>query len=150
MDLQQRLLLLEQLGDYIVSDDAGWLAAKQKAYAHNKWFIPEFIDLQASNIGHTYLNKNNLQQWVQHYNIPEQTNSQKNIGIVMAGNMPMVGFHDFLSVFVSGHRQSVKLSSKDDVLIRYLVEQLMLWNDEVKQLVSFSELIEGADAYIAT
>ena len=48
----------------------------------------------------------------------------KNIGIVMAGNIPLVGFHDFLCVFISGHNQTIKLSSKDNILLKHLVEKL--------------------------
>jgi hypothetical protein len=150
MDLQQRLLLLERLGDYIVSDDVEWQATKEKAHYQNKWFIPDFINLQASNIGNIYLSKTNLADWASRYKVPQQVTNPKNVGIVMAGNIPMVGFHDFLSVFVSGHKQTIKLSSKDIVLTRHLIEKLMQWNDEVKEVVSFNDLIKSADAYIAT
>jgi hypothetical protein len=68
----------------------------------------------------------------------------------MAGNIPLVGFHDFLCAFISGHRQTIKPSSKDEVLIRHLVEHLCTLDASVKDLVSFSEMLKGCDAYIAT
>jgi hypothetical protein len=68
----------------------------------------------------------------------------------MAGNIPLVGFHDFLCVFISGHRQTIKPSSKDDVLIRHLVQHLNQRDAETLQSISFSEMLKGCDAYIAT
>ncbi|HEX4850333.1 MAG TPA: acyl-CoA reductase, partial [Puia sp.] len=69
---------------------------------------------------------------------------------VMAGNIPLVGFHDFLSVFISGHRQSIKPSSKDRILIRHLTEHLFQLDQEAKDLISFEDKLKGCDAYIAT
>jgi hypothetical protein len=74
----------------------------------------------------------------------------KNIGIVMAGNIPLVGFHDFLSVFISGHKQTIKLSSKDDILLKHLVEKMTAWEPSLAAVVSFAEMLKGCDAYIAT
>jgi hypothetical protein len=68
----------------------------------------------------------------------------------MAGNLPLVGFHDLLSVFICGHRQVIKLSSKDDVLTKHIVEKLVSWNKEVDDLISIRDLLKGCDAYIAT
>src|SRR5688500_12535685 len=122
MNLQNRIDLLKWLGEYISSDADTWKAAKERAYQQNTWFIPEFIDLAAGAIANTFLPEKELQDWVKQYNIPAENNSPKNVGIVMAGNIPMVGFHDFLCTFISGHRQTIKPSSKDDVLIRHLAE----------------------------
>jgi hypothetical protein len=68
----------------------------------------------------------------------------------MAGNIPMVGFHDFLCVFISGHRQTIKLSSKDETLLRHLVERLHEWDAQTKELIRFETMLKGCDAYIAT
>jgi hypothetical protein len=68
----------------------------------------------------------------------------------MAGNIPLVGFHDLLSVFISGHRAVIKPSSKDEALIKHLVKKLEEWNPEIKELISFQEMLKGCDAYIAT
>jgi len=68
----------------------------------------------------------------------------------MAGNIPLVGFHDFLCVFISGHKALIKPSSKDQVLIKHLIDKLGDWDEETKSLVSFSDMLKGCDAYIAT
>ena len=68
----------------------------------------------------------------------------------MAGNIPLVGFHDLLCVFITGHIAHIKASSKDEVLIKHLVSVLASWNDEINELISFSVMLKGCDAYIAT
>ena len=68
----------------------------------------------------------------------------------MAGNIPLVGFHDFLCVFISGHRQTIKLSSKDDILLKHLVQKMSEWEIIAGNYISFSEMLKGCDAYIAT
>ena len=68
----------------------------------------------------------------------------------MAGNIPLVGFHDLLSVFISGNRQKTKPSGKDDVLIRHLVDHMIKINKEVANWIEFAERLNGCDAYIAT
>ncbi len=150
MNLQKRIDLLKGLGEYISSNDDAWKAAKEKAYQQNTWFIPQFIELATNAIANTFLPGKVLQAWAKNYNIPEQNSAPKNVGIVMAGNIPLVGFHDFLCTFISGHRQTIKPSSKDEVLISHLVQYLHTLDASTKDLVSFSERLKGCDAYIAT
>jgi hypothetical protein len=150
MNLQQRIVLLDRLGEYILQDNDNWQATKQKASLQNSWFTPEFIDLATRNIALAFLQKDKLTAWTQQYNLPTENATPKNVGIVMAGNIPLVGFHDFLCVFITGHRQTIKPSSKDDVLIKHLVQQLSEWDETTRQLVTFAEMLKGCDAYIAT
>jgi hypothetical protein len=150
MNLQQRIVLLNRLGEYILQDNDNWQATKQKASLQNSWFTPEFIDLATRNIALAFLQKDKLTAWAQQYNIPAENAAPQNVGIIMAGNIPLVGFHDFLCVFITGHRQTIKPSSKDDVLIKHLVQQLCNWDEATRQLVTFAEMLKGCDAYIAT
>lgn len=150
MNLQQRIGLLEDLGQYILSNDANWQSVKERASRENGWFTLEFIEIATQSIAHSFLQKDILEKWVAHYQVPAENPNPKNIGIVMAGNIPLVGFHDLLSVFITGHKASVKLSSKDQVLIRHLVERLSAGNGEVSTLIDFASMLKGCDAYIAT
>ena len=68
----------------------------------------------------------------------------------MAGNIPMVGFHDLLSVFITGHKQKIKLSSKDDVLIPHLIKKINEWDPQTVNYISIADQLIGCDAYIAT
>lgn len=149
MNLQKRIEILVRLQKYLLSEDEEWQIIKSKAAVHNGWFIPEFIDLATKNICSAYLEKEKLEAWTNHYHLDDNIGG-KNIGIVMAGNIPMVGFNDMLCVFISGHKQTIKLSSKDDMLLKHVVTKMIEWEPEIAELILFSELLKGCDAYIAT
>jgi hypothetical protein len=150
MQLAKRLELLVQLQAYMVSNNEHWQAVKEEAYTHNGWFIPQFIDLAAKNIATYLLTRTHLQHWASSYNIPNEQPQQKTIGIVMPGNIPMAGFYNFSCVFLSGHRQRIKLPPTDDVLLKHLIKQLAEWDADVNNLVSFDDMLKGCDAYLAT
>jgi hypothetical protein len=149
MNLQNRIELLQRLQEYLLEDGDEWQNIKTKAGIANGWFIPAFVDLAARNIREEFLQKEKLEKWIAYYHLDDNIQS-KHIGIVMAGNIPMVGFHDLLCAFVCGHKQTIKLSSKDDILVKHLVEKMIEWNPDVIDLVGFAELLKGCDAYIAT
>lgn len=150
MILQERIELLCRLGQYINSNEAEWLAVKEKAYNQNQWFVPEFIESATTNIVQHFLQKPLLADWAAQYQIPSAPINPLQIGIVMAGNIPLVGFHDLLCVFVSGHYAVVKVSSKDEVLIKHLVKKMYEWDIRVQNWISFADRLNGLDAYIAT
>ncbi len=147
MNTEQRIDLLVRLGKYIAENGEAWQEAKQLAIIQNAWFTQEFIDLACSHISSEYLDEAKLRQWISKYQLP-QTVAQ--VGIVMAGNIPMVGFHDFLCGLVSGQRLLLKLSSKDAVLIPHLVRKMSEWEPEILTQIHFAEMLKGCDAYIAT
>lgn len=149
MNLLRRIALLEQLGKYMMSDEEAWALAKEEAYIKNPWFLPEFINLSIKNIAEQFLQKDILTQWIERYQFKEPA-YLKNVGVVMAGNIPLVGFHDFLCVFITGNKCVVKTSSKDDVLIKHLTERITEWEPEATQYIEYAELLKNCDAYIAT
>ena len=156
MNLQMRIEILTRLGQYILSDDPAWKLAKEKASIQNSWFTPEFIELATSNIAKQFLDINILESLAAKYNLQKKVSSEKNtdklktIGVIMAGNIPMVGFHDLMSVFITGHKIRIKPSSKDDVLMKHLVSKMSEWYPEINELIFFEEMLKGCDAYIAT
>ncbi|MBO9633697.1 MAG: acyl-CoA reductase [Chitinophagaceae bacterium] len=150
MNLQNRLDLLERLGQYISEGNEEWKSARDRASRENGWFSPEFIDLAANRIATHFLAKDKLAAWAEQYKIPAENPQPKNVGIIMAGNIPLVGFHDFLCAFISGHRQTIKLSSRDETLLKHLVERLYEWDAQTKELIRFETMLKGCDAYIAT
>lgn len=149
MNLQNRIELLNRLKNYLLENTREWQDAKALAYQKNGWFVPEFIDLAVQNIIEHFLQEDTLQNWVSHYAIDDNI-KPKNVGVVMAGNIPLVGFHDFLCVFISGHQQTIKLSSKDEVLLKHLVQKMYSWEVTVQNSISFAPMLKGCDAYIAT
>jgi len=148
MNLQMRIDLAAQLGQYILSGSSEWLETKQRAGLINPWFTPEFIDIATGNIAMHFLNKQKLENWTSSYKI--ETVAPKKVGIVMAGNIPLVGFHDFLCVFISGHKAIIKASSKDEVLIKHLTQKLIEWDKGSNEMIVFQEMLKNCDAYIAT
>ncbi|OJY90508.1 MAG: acyl-CoA reductase [Sphingobacteriales bacterium 44-15] len=150
MNLQQRVDILYRLGDYMLGNDKKWEAAKETASAANPWFIPEFIDHAVKNIATFFLSKPGLEEWLKKYDLPSTHKAVKTVGITMAGNIPLVGFHDFLCTFVSGHRQAVRMSSKDNILLKHIFETLEEWIPEAGQYLEIREMLKGCDAYIAT
>ena len=149
MNLAERISLMIELGKYLQSDNEELKIAKHKAFEKNGWFTPEFINLSLNNIAKEFLQKEKLESWVNSYYLDDNIAS-KNVGIVMAGNIPVVGFHDFLSVFIAGHKQTIKLSSKDDVLLKHIVDKLFEWQPILNESILFSDLLKSCEAYIAT
>jgi hypothetical protein len=149
MNLEQRFNLLTALGDYLKEDTAEWKDVKREAQFRNGWFVREFINIATKNIAEQYLDADKLKEWVSYYHLDNNI-TPATIGLVMAGNIPMVGLHDLLSVFITGHKQRIKLSSKDEVLIKHLVDKLVAMNPQASDYFSFEDRIAGCDAYIAT
>jgi hypothetical protein len=116
--------------------------------SHNNWFTPENVHFSISSWSDA-LTENNLNQWLSAYNFIEK--EPKNVGLILAGNIPLVGFHDFLSVLISGNNVLVKTSSKDDYLIKFLAKYLISLDNRFNEKITFVEdKLENYDAVIAT
>lgn len=145
----QRINAFANLGKFI-SDNQNqatideWIAG---ANSRNNWFTPANVQLSLAAITTNYLNYDNLKNWAEHY--PEPATSQK-IGVVMAGNLPAVGFHDALSVLISGHVLLAKASSDDPFLIRALLNKLVEIEPGFRDYIFFVDRLNDSDAYIAT
>jgi hypothetical protein len=150
MDLENRINLLLEMGKFMQSEDADWKTAKTRAFHHNAWFIPDFIDRSVRQIVYQFLRRDALEKWAAAYHFPAVQPAPQKVGIVMAGNIPLVGFHDFLSCFMSGHRQFIKLSSKDPVLFPALLDFMYKNNPALKEWIQTAPVLRGMDAYIAT
>ena len=121
------------------------LILRQKSY--NGWFDKANV-MEAIGAVSNLLTHEVLSQWLSNYSISEK--SPKNIGVIMAGNIPLVGFHDFLSVLITGNNLIVKLSSDDNTLLPKIVAILQTIDSDFKNRVNIVEKLEGFDAVIAT
>ena len=110
--------LLADLG----SEDKTSLAARAKY--ENPWFVESNVSLALSSIAEM-LNENSLRKFASNYTILENGHVSKKIGLVLAGNIPAVGFHDVLCVLLSGHIAVVKFSKDDRVLMQFLVDKIV-------------------------
>ncbi|MEN8118821.1 MAG: acyl-CoA reductase [Bacteroidota bacterium] len=122
----------------------------QQASDTNEWFTTTNLNYAINAIAES-LTEKNTKKWLNKYADIESYKTSKNVAIIMAGNIPLVGFHDLLSTLVSGHKAIIKQSSKDDLLIKGVVELLINIEPEFKNFVQFTEdRLTNFDAVIAT
>lgn len=116
--------------------------------SHNGWFTKDNICFSIASWANA-LTKENLDHWLSSYNF--NTAKQKNVGLILAGNIPLVGFHDFLCVLITGHKVLVKTSSNDQHLIQFLAKYLIALDSRLEKRITFVEgKLENYDAIIAT
>ena len=145
---QQNINNLVRLGE-LLSKTEQFNDIFDKAEQQNSWFTRANVIFAFKSWSES-LSKNNVQQWLSQYQLP-QTTSPKKILIIMAGNLPLVGFHDLLCVLVAGHKAIVKLSSDDRVLLPYLITQIRTFAPEWAEAVAFTDdKVTEYDAVIAT
>lgn len=149
MTLSQRIVALVTLGIWIKKNPDLIRIAKNKAYQQNQWFITENSQKALDAISLHYLSIEALEKWLLDYTIKEPIQIKK-IGLILAGNIPLVGFHDILTVFISGHHSLIKLSDKDKELIPVLINQLCEINTDCGAYFSFVDRLTDYDAIIAT
>jgi hypothetical protein len=118
-----------------------------KQAIYNGWFTPENVRQSFGGIA-TWLKEEELASWVANYSYSQVP---RKIAIIMAGNIPLVGFHDFLSVLISGNTAVCKLSSDDNKLLPILGAHLIEFVPELKERLFFSTgRLPAFDAVIAT
>lgn len=116
--------------------------------SHNGWYTPEQVFFSINSWAEA-LTYENLSEWTSKYNLAER--SPKTVAIILAGNIPLVGFHDFLSVLISGNKVLVKTSSNDQHLLPFLAKYLVAVEPQFADLIEFTEgKLENYDAVIAT
>ena len=151
MNLQARIQAFTKLGEYLKTDI--YQEAEEQlhlAKVLNPWFTKENIE-KALNAWHEQLKVDMLTAWLNPYKL-EVVASPRKVLIIMAGNIPLVGFHDFLTVLISGHKVVVKMSSTDNVLLKVLIEKLLSIAPEFKERISFIDDVKNRkfDGVIAT
>lgn len=121
-----------------------------KAEQYNPWFTQEYLKLSFDNII-KMLQEEALREWVANYPKIDFYDSKIKVAVIMAGNIPLVGFHDFLSVFISGKTFVGKLSSQDKFLLPFLTDFIISHDSRFKSKIIFEEnLMKDFDAVIAT
>ena len=165
MDLQQRINAFVKLGEFLSQFSNNGIQKKESisnndkffdglmqqlklAEIQNGWFTQENILFALENWSNA-LNINNIKHWLKKYNF--KVLKPKNVAIIMAGNIPLVGFHDFLSVLMSGHNVIVKQSSNDKQILPFLAKYLISVEPEFENRLTFTEgKLEHFDAVLAT
>lgn len=120
----------------------------QTAKNYNGWFTIDNLEYTFDNWSKA-LTRTNLEKWMSVYKLP--VSNPKTVAVVMAGNIPLVGFHDFLSILLSGHKVLVKQSSNDNKLLPFLTKFLISKDPSLKDVISFTDgQLKDYDAVIAT
>lgn len=120
----------------------------QLSQSHNGWYTPENVYFSIQSWAEA-LTEENLNQWLSNYTIPIQ--EPKKVALILAGNIPLVGFHDFLSVLITGNTVLVKTSSNDQHLLPFLAKYIIAVQPELAGNITFVEgKLENFDAVIAT
>ncbi len=158
MDINQRIDALSKLGsilrDFLAGKPTKYSAALNNLidiqFQKNPWFTPDNVRMALKAIANELTNEN-LLIWTGMYPDLKQGTVPVNVGVIMAGNIPLVGFHDFISVLLTGNNLIAKTSSKDSDLIVFVSEILCDINPGFRNKIKFSvDMLSGFDMVIAT
>lgn len=147
MQLEERISAFHKLGETIRETSTEELNIwSANAQLKNPWFVQKSVQTAVAGISR-FLDDEALRHWTSQYPMAQQS---RTVGIAMAGNIPLVGFHDLLCVLVSGHRLKAKVSSQDEVLIKKLIGLLLSIEPRFSAQIEFADQLKQIDAAIAT
>ncbi|ABQ05490.1 acyl-CoA reductase [Flavobacterium johnsoniae] len=117
--------------------------------SHNGWYTPEQVYFAIKSWADA-LTDENIAKWISKYDF-SANQKEKTVALILAGNIPLVGFHDFLSVLITGNKALIKTSSNDQHLLPFLAKYLIAVDDSLKDKITFVEgKLENFDTVIAT
>ncbi len=148
MNLTDRMGAFEQLGirlAQLTHEELNELSDGAKSL--NPWFTNAMVQLSLQGVSQL-VDSVALKNWLSAYKIPN--NAPKKIGITMAGNIPLVGFHDLLCVLITGNIAVTKLSSQDHFLMSYIIREVIKIDNRLESQIVISERLNHIDALIAT
>ncbi len=150
MTLEERINLLVKLGEYLKIDSEARQFAVLSAERNNRWLTKANSLKALGNLASEFLDRQKLENWLKCYPGLNKKTKAKKIGLVLAGNVPAVGFHDILCVFLSGHHSIIKFSEKDNFLIPFLID--FMGKEDARSAVYFQQCsrLKDFDAVIAT
>lgn len=136
----------EKLGEWMANPGQTFEAAIQAAGRHNAWFTEEEVRKALSSLS-KMLNTNDLQEWMEPISLSA---NPKKVGLILAGNIPLVGFHDVLCVLATGNTALIKMSSADDKLLPALLQKLTELEPALSDRIIYTERLKDFNAIIAT
>jgi len=139
--------VFSELGLQLSHPNEQLLAIIQAEKQYNAWFTAENVLKAVKSIGEM-LNRHDLVKWLEHYQI--NSGEPKKVGLILAGNIPLVGFHDVLCVLVTGNYALIKASSQDARLLKYVLELVCAIEPTFSDRYNFTERLVDFDAVIAT
>jgi hypothetical protein len=150
MTLQDRIDSLDALGKRLLQPSEQLDTVVRRTAFKNSWFVEANQRKAIHEIATHFLNKEKLEKWVANYTFPTD-GVQKKVGLILAGNIPLVGFHDILCVFISGHIAKIKISDKDPYLLPYILGILAEIDPRTADFFHITEgFLKDFDTVIAT
>lgn len=149
MNVQARIELLAELGNELSELNDKEHPTITRAIHENPWFTPDNVCQAIDSIRANYLDVEQLQSFASSYRFPEQL-SDLSLGIIMAGNIPLVGFHDMLCAVLAGVKLLIKTSERDHVLIQHIVDKMIQLEPHMKSRLEIVERLKNYDAVVAT
>lgn len=147
MDQTKRISAFTQLGIHFRNLSGQELdEIALHARNENTWFTRESVEKALKGIGE-FLLPERLTSWVAGY---PAIKTEKTVALILAGNIPLVGFHDIMCVLISGHKAQIKLSSKDQYLTKYVLQKLVEIEPAFDSRISLTERLSDFDSVIAT
>lgn len=140
------IIAFKKLGKFLASSTDALESAMYLAQNANAWFTPENIKKSIASFA-GMLNEADIDNWFQTISFSP---SPKKVGLILAGNIPMVGLHDVLSVLATGNTALIKLSSSDDKLIKAILQQLVAIEPSFQDRIEYVVRLKDFDAVIAT
>ena len=148
-DWQEKVIMhASQLHDQDIWEKEGWKLAMHKAYQDNLWFTPESSSHAIESIRQKFFEESKLRKWIR--DAGSASDKRQKVGVICAGNLPMVAFHDILAVIMAGHDVKVKLSHKDKHLIPFVLDLLVKEDNSLRSHIEIVDKLRDFDAVIAT
>jgi hypothetical protein len=148
MKIEERIEAFVRLGEFIQQlPEEKFKTLAERIRIENQWFTEDSLRMAVSGIGR-FLERQKLEKWLSNY--PETSRNPKVVALIMAGNIPLVGFHDLLCVLISGDNALIKASSKDSILVKLLTDKLIEIQPGFEKRIVYGERLKNFDAVIAT
>jgi hypothetical protein len=149
--ISEKIIAFSALGHFILSDEGKIWQENVSYSAHNgnQWFTTENIKSSLDSIAKNLLSADALKKIASTYTLESET-SPKKVGLVLAGNIPLVGFHDILCVLLTNHVAYIKLSSQDEVLVKGILQKLLKIAPAFESQIVFADKLTDIEAVIAT
>lgn len=153
MKLEERIVLFSELGKSLSQkiETEDFQEVLTYAKSKNGWFTIDNLKNSIQTIIDKYLNESELRKFVALYPLEYfEPNEPKKVGIIAAGNIPLVGIQDLIHVVLAGHVAVFKASTQDEILIQYIMRELKSFNSDIVRFLVLADRLNNMDAYIAT
>jgi len=148
MERSAFLSSLDKLKEAILASQTALDEVYIKSEQNNSWFIRRFLEASIDAILQQFIDQDKCRRWLQSY--LEKNSQPRRVGLIMAGNIPLVGFHDLFCVLAAGHKAVIKLSDKDPWLLPFVTDQWKRVCPELEDHITYVERLDKIDTVIAT